>query len=74
MFHSGLRKMAPILTYFKHIESSKEKEFKIILPQPDGLWHVYKCHASSTIEITNSISYVKFLPMALSMKTLPCDS
>ena len=53
---------------FKCIEPSKEERIQSVLPKPDGI--LVCIMPSSAIEAANS-AISDFLPMALSMKTVP---
>ena len=65
--HSQLQKMA-FLKIFKCIKSSKEERIESVLAKSDGL--LVHLMPSSAIEAANS-AIREFLPMALSMKTVP---
>ena len=57
-----------LLKYFKCIEPSKEEKIQSVLPKLNGpLIHLMP---SSAMEAANS-TVSEFLPMAISMKTVP---
>ena len=64
--YSHLQKVA-LLKYLSVLNPLKKKEFKV-LPKPDGI--LVRLMPSSAIEAANS-AISEFLPMALSMKTVP---
>ena len=75
VLYSAPRKLE-FLKHFKCIKPSKEERIQSVLPKLDG--SLACLMPSSAIEAANSCSlialYVKFLPMALSIKIVaPCD-